>query len=350
MKSSIAAASAFLLVLLTGFGLGGRLLAKGRAAGDAVFINAAGATFPYPIYSKWFDEYHKLHPGIEINYQAVGSGAGIRQLLSGTVDFGASDMPMTDQMLAEAKIKVLHFPTVLGADVPTYNLPGISAQLRFTPTALAKVFLGDIKKWNDPELTSANPGVKLPGDDIVIVHRSDASGTTFIWTDYLSKISPEWKSKVGSSTSVAWPTGLGAKGNQGVSGLVEQTPYSLGYVELIYALQNKLSYGIVRNPAGNYIKPGLSSVTAAAASAAAHMPADFRVSITDASGAQAYPISSFTYLLIPETISNAARRDTIKGFLHWMLTQGQTMVESLDYAPLPSQVVSKEEAQISRIR
>ena len=345
MKSWTARASACLLILLTSSG--SWLEAGGNS--NPLFINAAGATFPYPIYSKWFNKYHKLHPEIEINYQSIGSGGGIRQLLSGTVDFGASDMPMTDEMLMRARTKILHFPTVVGADVPTYNLPGIKAQLHFTPAVLAQLFLGKIRKWNDPKLARINTGVKLPDNDIVIVHRSDGSGTTFVWTDYLSKISSEWKSEVGASTAVNWPTGLGAKGNEGVSGLVEQTPYSLGYVELVYALQNKLTYGIVRNAVGNFIKPDLSSVTAAASGAAAQMPADFRVSITNVPGANAYPISSFTWILIPESIPNSAKRDAIKSFLHWMLTDGQTMVESLDYAPLPPEVASKELARISKI-
>lgn len=337
-----------LFALLLG-GCGSRGVSNGSEDGNRLLINGAGATFPYPIYSKWFNEYHQLHPNIEINYQSIGSGGGIRQLLSGTVDFGASDMPMTTQMVAQAGTKILHFPTVLGADVPTYNLPGIREQLRFTPGALAGVFLGTIKNWNDPQLARPNPGVKLPAHEIVIVHRSDGSGTTFVWTDYLSKISPEWKTKVGASTSVNWPTGLGAKGNEGVSGLVQQTPYSLGYVELIYALQNKLFYGMVRNAAGNFIKADLNSVTAAAAGVAANMPADFRVSITNAPGRNAYPISSFTWMLVPRSISNGAKRDALKGFLNWMLTDGQTMVQSLDYAPLPDQVKSKELAQISEI-
>jgi phosphate transport system substrate-binding protein len=340
MKNWIAGASACLLLLLGGL--------QGKAGGS-LFINAAGATFPYPIYSKWFNEYHKLHPNIKINYQSIGSGGGIRQLLAGTVDFGASDMPMTDQMLMRAKVKILHFPTVLGADVPIYNLPGIKAHLRFTPEALAGLFLGKVKKWNDPVLARINPGVKLPDKDIMIIHRSDGSGTTYVWTDYLSKVSPEWKDEVGASTSVSWPTGLGAKGNEGVSGLVTQTPYSLGYVELIYALQNKLTYGEIRNSAGKWVIPNLNSVTAAAESAAAEMPSDFRVSITNAPGANAYPISSFTWMLIPERISNTAKRDAIKNFLRWMLTDGQSQVESLGYAPLPSQVRSREMAQISKI-
>lgn len=347
MKRWIAGAGVLSLLLLGGYASVG--ISNAGEDGGRLLINGAGATFPYPIYSKWFNEYHKLHPNIEINYQSIGSGGGIRQLLSGTVDFGASDMPMTTEMLAQARTKILHFPTVLGADVPTYNLSGVSQQLRFTPEALAGVFLGTIKQWNDPQLAHLNPGLKLPAHEIVIVHRSDGSGTTFVWTDYLSKVSPEWKSKVGASTAVNWPTGLGAKGNEGVSGLVEQTPYSLAYVELVYALQNKLTYGIVRNAAGNFIKPDLESVTAAAAGVAPNMPGDFRVSITNAPGANAYPISSFTWMLIPQSIPDAGKRDAIKNFLHWMLTDGQRMVQPLGYAPLPEQVKSKELAQISGI-
>ncbi|MGH9436594.1 MAG: phosphate ABC transporter substrate-binding protein PstS [Terriglobia bacterium] len=349
MNRWIAGASASSLLFLVGCGSGSQVVSKQAKNSGSLLINGAGATFPYPIYSKWFNEYHKLHPNLEVNYQSIGSGGGIRQLLAGTVDFGASDMPMTNQMLAQAKRKILHFPTVLGADVPTYNLPGLKAQLHLTPQTLAELFLGDIKTWNDPRLARTNPGVKLPKHEIVIVHRSDGSGTTFVWTDYLSKISPEWKSKVGASTSVNWPTGLGAKGNEGVSGLVQQTPYSLGYVELIYALQNKLTYGIVRNSAGKFVKPNLSSVTAAAAGAAVNMPADFRVSITNAPGENVYPISSFTWMLIPANIPDTAKRDALKGFLHWMLTNGQATVESLDYAPLPPQVASKEIAQIAEV-
>ena len=349
MKPWLTGASALPLLLLMGCGSGSQVVSNQANKSGSLLINGAGATFPYPIYSKWFNEYHKLHPNLKINYQSIGSGGGIRQLLAGTVDFGASDMPMTDQMLAQTNKKILHFPTVLGADVPTYNLPGLKAQLHFTPQTLAELFLGNIKNWNDPRLAPANPGVNLPKHEIVIVHRSDGSGTTFVWTDYLSKISPDWKSKVGASTSVNWPIGLGAKGNEGVSGLVQQTPYSLGYVELSYALQNQLPYGIVRNASGHFVKPDLSSVTAAAAGAAANMPADFRVSITNAPGANSYPISSFTWMLIPARLPDAAKRDAIEGFLHWMLTDGQTMVESLDYAPLPPQVQSKELGQISEI-
>ncbi len=320
------------------------------ATASAQMLNGAGATFPYPIYSKWFDEFHKVDANAQINYQSIGSGGGIRQLQAGTVDFGASDQPLNDEQLAKFGVKPLHFPTVLGAVVPTYNIPGISGELKFTPDALAGIFLGTVNKWSDPAIVKANPGVKLPANDIVVVHRSDGSGTTFIWTDYLSKISPLWKTKVGSSTSVSWPTGVGAKGNEGVSGQVKQTPNSIGYVELIYAIQNKMPYGIVRNAAGAFIKADLNSVTAAAAGAAQNMPADFRVSITNAPGKGAYPISSFTWLLIPRKIEDAAKRKEITAFLKWMLGPGQKMTEALSYAPLPSAVVAKEVKQIAEVQ
>ncbi|MBZ5515406.1 MAG: phosphate ABC transporter substrate-binding protein PstS [Acidobacteriia bacterium] len=330
--------------------LGVGTVASAPPSPDAALINGAGATFPYPIYSKWFDEYHKLHGDLQINYQSIGSGGGIRQLQSGTVDFGASDMPLNDQMLNDFKFKVLHFPTVLGAVVPTYNIPGVSQELKFTPEALAGIYQGKITKWNDGALTSANPGVNLPGEDIVVVHRSDGSGTTFVWTDYLSKVSQDWANKVGKNTSVNWPVGLGGKGNEGVAGLVKQTPNSIGYVELIYAIQNKLPYGSVRNAAGVFVKAELSSVTAAAGSVAKSMPADFRVSITNAPGKAAYPICSFTYLLVPESIPEASKRDAIKEFLHWMLTDGQKDAEPLAYARLPKEVVDKELRAISEIK
>jgi phosphate transport system substrate-binding protein len=325
-------------------------LALAMAAVAADSINAAGATFPAPIYSKWFDEYHKAHPNVEINYQPIGSGGGIRQLTAGTVDFGASDMPMTDQQLADSKGKVLHFPTVLGADVPTYNIPGVTQELNFTPDALAGIFLGSVSKWNDPAITKANAGVKLPANDIVVAHRSDGSGTTFIWTDYLSKVSPQWKSKVGSGTSVNWPVGLGGQGNDGVAGVVKQTPNSIGYVELIYAIQNKMAYGRVQNSSGAFVKADLVSVTAAAAAAAANMPADFRVSITNPAGKGAYPIASFTWLLIPAKIADAAKRQDIKDFLTWMIGPGQKLTEALAYAQLPAPVVAKEKAAIAQIQ
>jgi len=326
------------------------LAATAGAQSGTVLLNAAGATFPYPIYSKWFDVYHTAHPNVQINYQSIGSGGGIRQLLAGTVDFGASDGPMSDEQLGQAKFKILHFPTVLGAVVPTYNVAGITGDLNFTQKALAGIYLGTITKWNDPEIAKANPGVSLPNADIVVVHRSDGSGTSYIWTDFLSKASADWKSKVGNGTSVNWPVGLGGKGNEGVTGLVKQTPGSIGYVELIYALSNNIPYGKVQNAAGKFLKADLAGVTAAAAGAAKDMPEDFRVSITNAPGATAYPISSFTWLLIPAQISDATKRDAIKDFLKWMLADGQGFNESLSYAKLPKPVIEKEKKAISLVQ
>ena len=335
-------------ILLACLGLAVAVWAQGTLS-----ITGAGATFPYPIYSKWFDEYHKVHSNIQINYQAIGSGGGIRQVTEGTVDFGASDGPMTDEQLKTYQDKhgfpILHFPTVLGGVVPTYNIPGVNAELKFTPEALAGIYLGTVTKWNDPAITGPNPGSNLPGSDIIVVHRSDGSGTTYIWTDYLSKISSAWKDKVGKSTSVNWPVGLGGQGNQGVAGLVKQTPDSIGYVELIYAIQTKMPYGIVKNAAGVFIKASLESVTAAAAGAAREMPADFRVSITNAPGKEAYPISSFTWLLVPSKISDAAKRDAIKGFVKWMLGPGQNYTEALAYAKLPRAVVAKELTALNKV-
>ncbi len=332
----------------------GLLLAMSGSAtaqnSDPILVNGAGATFPYPIYSKWFDEYHKLHPNIQINYQSVGSGAGIRQLLSGTVDFGASDGPMSDEQLAQAKAKILHFPTVLGAVVPTHNIPGVGQELKFTPEALAGIFFGTIRKWNDPAITAANPGASLPANDIVVVHRSDGSGTTYIWTDYLSKVSEAWKTKVGKGTSVNWPVGLGGKGNEGVAGLVKQTPNSIGYVELIYAIQNNLPYGRVRNSGGAFVKADLTSVTAAASGAAKSMPDDFRVSITNPASRNAYPIASFTWLLVPANIQDGSKKVILKEFLRWMLTEGQKYAEPLAYARLPREVVDKEMKAIAQIQ
>jgi phosphate transport system substrate-binding protein len=317
---------------------------------SVTILNAAGATFPYPVYSKWFDEYHRLHPNVQINYQSIGSGGGIRQLLDGTVDFGASDGPMTDEQLADARVQILHFPTVLGADVPSYNLPGVTAELKFTPEALAGIFLGKITRWNDPAIAGVNPEVKLPAQEIVVIHRSDGSGTTYIWTDYLSKVSDEWRTRVGQGTSVNWPVGLGGKGNEGVAGLVKQTPFSLGYVELVYALQNNMTYGAVRNSAGVFLRATLESVSAAAASVAASMPDDFRVSITNPAGAMAYPIASFTWLLVPTRIEDAAKREVMKDFLAWMLTAGQQYCEPLAYAKLPQEVVARETQTIALIQ
>ncbi len=319
-----------------------------------VLLNGAGATFPYPVYSKWFDEYHKLHPNIQINYQSIGSGGGIRQVTEGTVDFGASDAPMTDQQLQEFKTKrgfaILHFPAVLGADVPIYNIPGVTQELKFTPEALAGIFLGKITKWNDPALAKANPGVPLPGNGILVIHRADGSGTTYIWTDYLAKVSAEWKQKVGVGTAVNWPVGLGGKGNEGVSGLVKQTPYSMGYVELVYALQSKINYGSVQNAAGSFVKSALASVTAAAAGTAKTMPADFRVSITNAAGANSYPIASYTWLLIPSKIADARKKEALLGFLQWMVREGQKYAETLGYASLPQEVIEMERKAFSQIQ
>jgi phosphate transport system substrate-binding protein len=312
-------------------------------------LSGAGATFPYPMYSKWFSEYSKSHSGVEINYQSIGSGGGIRQVTAGTVDFGASDMPMTDKQLQESKTKILNLPTVLGADVPAYNIPGVTGEVKFTPEVLAGIFMGKISKWNDKAITSVNPGVNFPDKDIIVVHRSDGSGTTFIWTDYLSKVSPEWKSQVGSDTSVKWPVGLGNKGNEGVSGLIRQMSGSIGYVELIYAVQNNIPYGSVRNSAGNFVKASLESVSAAAASAP-KMPQDFRVSITNAPGKDAYPIASFTWLLIPVPSKDAAKGKILNDFLNWMVTDGQKMTAALSYAPLPDNVVAKEKEAIKQVR
>ncbi len=312
-------------------------------------LNGAGATFPNPIYQKWFSEYHKAHPDVEINYQSIGSGGGIRQVQAGTVDFGASDGPMTDEQLAQTKTRILHVPTVLGADVPAYNIPGVTAELKFTPEALAGIFLGKITVWNDPAIAKANPDVKLPGDQIVVIHRSDGSGTTYIWTDYLTKVSPDWKSQVGTGTSVKWPVGLGGKGNEGVAGMIRQMQGSIGYIELIYAVQNKISYGDVRNAAGQFVKASLDSVTAAAASVKS-MPADFRVSITNAPGKNAYPISSFTWLLIPAQSKDPAKGKILNDFLNWMVDSGQKMTSELTYAPLPASVAAKVKDEIKQVR
>ena len=336
-------------MLLVVLALGGLVLAQ-----NALLINGAGATFPYPIYSKWFDEYHKKNGSISINYASIGSGGGIRQITEGTVDFGASDGPMNDEQLKAYQTKhgfpVLHFPTVLGADVPTYNIPGVTVELNFTPEALAGIFLGHISKWNDPSIASVNKGVNLPANDIIVVHRSDGSGTTYIWTDYLSKISSDWKDKVGKGSSVNWPVGLGGKGNENVSGLIKQTPNSIGYVELIYAIQNKMPYGKVKNAAGEFVKADLASVSAAAAGAIKTIPDDFRVSITNAPGKTVYPISSFTWLLVPSKFSDAGKRDALKGFVQWMLADGQNYAEALAYAKLPQEVVAKETKALSKIQ
>jgi len=311
-------------------------------------LNGAGATFPYPIYSKWFNQYHQQHPDIEINYQSIGSGGGIRQVTAGTVDFGASDGPMTDEQLASAKFKILHLPTVLGSVVPAYNIPGFKGELKFTPEVIAGIYLGKITSWNDPAIAKANSGVSLPNQPIVVVHRSDGSGTTYIWTDYLSKISPEWKSKVGTNTSVNWPTGIGGKGNEGVAGQIKQTPGALGYVELIYAVQNKMPYAEVKNAAGEFVKPNIQSVTAALATA--DIPEDFRFSITNAPGKDAYPICGATWLLVYEQQKDATKGKKLVEFLKWAVKDGEKMARDLQYAPLPENLQERVLKRIDEIK
>jgi phosphate transport system substrate-binding protein len=330
--------------------LAGLALLVCSAAAQTIQINGAGATFPNPIYSKWFDEYGKAHTNIRINYQSVGSGAGIRQIQAQTVFFGATDGPMTNDQLQAAPGKILHFPTVLGAVVPVYNIPNVTAELKFSGPLLADIFLGKVTKWNDPAIAKLNPDVKLPGDDITVVHRSDGSGTTYIWVDYLSKTSPEFLKKVGVNTAVNWPTGVGGKGNEGVSGLVRQSPGSLGYVELIYALQNKISYGSVQNMGGEFVKASVAAVTAAANEAAAKMPPDFRVSITNAPGKGVYPISSFTWLLLYENPKDKTQAKAMVDFMKWALTDGQKYCGDLGYAPLPESVVKLEMAALARVK
>ncbi len=338
MKRSLALAVAALAAVATG------------AAAQNVQINGAGATFPYPIYSKWFAEYNKIHPEVQVNYQSIGSGGGIRQLTNDTVFFGATDGPMTNDQIQAAGRSILHYPTVLGGVVPVYNIPGFDGELKFTGQALADIILGKITKWNDPAIAKENPGANLPALDITVAHRSDGSGTTYIFVDYLSKVSPEFKQKVGVATSVNWPVGVGGKGNEGVSGLVKQTPGAIGYVELIYALQNKIAYGSVKNKDGNFVRASVDSVTAAASSAAAQMPADFRVSITNAPGPNAYPISSFTWLLFYESPKDKQRAKIMVDFLKWALTDGQKFAPELGYAPLPEGVVKLELEAVKKIK
>jgi phosphate transport system substrate-binding protein len=309
------------------------------SAAQAQTITAAGATFPYPIYSKWFSEYSAGHPGVQINYQSIGSGGGIKQVCSGTVDFGASDMPMTDDLLKSCGVKLIHIPTVLGADVPAYNVPGVSTDLKFSQSVLADIFLGNLTNWNDPRIAKDNPGVHLPDQKIIVVHRSDGSGTTFIWTDFLSKVSKEWAGGPGKGTAVNWPTGVGGKGNEGVSGYIRQLPGSIGYVELIYALQNHINFGSVQNADGRFIKASIDGVTAAAATA--KIPADYRVSITNAPGPNVYPVSSFTYLLIPLQPKNAANEKIMKDLFSWCINSGEGEVSTLSYAPLPDSLKQK---------
>jgi phosphate transport system substrate-binding protein len=326
------------------------VLAAAPSLAATVQINGAGATFPYPIYSKWFSEHNKLHPDVEINYQSIGSGGGIRQMTAQTVFFGATDGPMTQEQLQAAPGRVLHFPTVLGAVVPVYNLPDVTQSLNFSGSVLADIFLGKITKWNDAAIVKDNPGVALPSSDITVVHRADGSGTSYIFCDYLSKVSPDWKSKVGVATSVNWPTGIGGKGNEGVAGAVRQTPASIGYVELIYALQNKIAYGAVRSMDGEFVQATIDSVSAAAAAASSQMPPDFRVSITNAPGKGVYPISSFTWILLYESPRDKERSRTMVDFMKWALTDGQKFAGDLGYAPLPTGVVELEQAALAKVK
>jgi phosphate transport system substrate-binding protein len=325
------------------------LLATALSAQN-VQINGAGATFPYPIYSKWFSEYNKLRPNVLINYQSIGSGGGIRQLSAGTVFFGATDGPMTNDQILAAGFRILHVPTVLGGVVPVYNIPGVSAELRFPAAVLADIFLGKITKWNDPAIRNVNPGISLPDDDITVVHRSDGSGTSYIFCDFLAKVSPEWKQKVGVATSVNWPVGVGGKGNEGVAGLVKQQPGAIGYVELIYAVHNKISYGAVQNQAGEYVRASTETVSNAASAAAKNMPKDFRVSITNAPGKNVYPISSFTWLLVQESPKDVQRSKMLVDLIKWALADGQKFAPELGYAPLPREVVALELEALKKVR
>jgi phosphate transport system substrate-binding protein len=326
------------------------LLAFSTVGVSAQNINAAGASAPYPIYDRWFKEYSAIHPDVKINYQSIGSGGGIRQVSDGITDFGASDAIMTPEQIASAKVKVVALPTVLVAAVPVYSLPGVKQELKFSQDAIAGIYLGKITKWNDPYIAKENPGVSLPDQNILPVYRSDSSGTTFIFTDWLSKVSPEWKEKVGAASSVKWPVGIGQKGSEGVAGMVRQLPYSFGYVELVYAEANHMQVGLVRNKAGKYVKASTAAVTAAAAANAKNIPADYRVSITDAPGAESYPISSFTWLLIPTTPKDASKEAAIKGFLNWMLDKGEAEAASLTYAPLPQAIIERERKTIASLK
>ena len=330
--------------------LAATLLALTATAAVAQNINGAGATFPNPIYSRWFSEFNKLHPEIKINYQPIGSGGGIRQVSEGTVDFGATDGPMSDEQIASAKVKTIHIPTVLGAVVPVYSLPGVNAELKFSSDVIADIYLGKISKWNDGRIAKDNPGVSFPDKAILPVYRSDGSGTTYIFTDFLSKVSQDWQSHVGKGTSVKWPTGIGQKGNEGVAGMVRQSPYSFGYVELIYAVANKMQYGLVKNAAGKFLKATPDGVTAAAAAAAKTMPNDYRVSITNAAGPDSYPISSFTWLLIPVQSKDPAKGKALQAFLQWMIDTGESEAAGMTYAPLPKQVQDKVRLTIKQVK
>jgi len=309
-------------------------------------LNGAGATFPYPLYSKWFSEYHNQHSDVQVNYQSIGSGGGIRQVQAGTVDFGATDGPMTDEQIAASKVKVLHVPTVLGAVVPAYNIPGVTQEVKFTPEILAGIFMGKISNWTDAAIAKANPDIKFPNQSITVVHRSDGSGTSYIFTDYLSKVNSDWQGTTGKGTSVKWPVGVGGKGNEGVAGMIRNLPGSVGYIELIYALQNKIDYGSVKNSSGQFIKASLDSTTAAAAGV--KMPADFRVSITNPPGKTAYPIASFTWLLVPTNATDKTKGKMVKDMVLWALDNGEGMASGLSYAPLPKEVVEKVKAAVNQ--
>ncbi|MEW6130103.1 MAG: phosphate ABC transporter substrate-binding protein PstS [Acidobacteriota bacterium] len=333
-----------ILMLMTFIGC-----SRSSNGGGDVRVQGAGATFPNPLYQKWFSEYNKAHANVKFDYQSIGSGGGIKQISEKTIDFGGSDAPMKDEDLQKVNNGVLHIPTVLGAVVLTYNLPDVKAELKLTPEAIAGIFLGKVKKWNDPAIASANADVALPDKEITVVHRSDGSGTSFVFTDYLAKVSPEWKQAVGAGTSVSWPTGVGAKGNEGVTGQVKQTPSAIGYVELQYAEQNKLPVAQVKNAAGEFVRPVLDSITEAAAGAATAMPDDLRVSITNAPGAGAYPIASYTYLLVYKEQVDQTKGKALVDFLWWAIHDGQQMARDLLYAPLPAEVVKKTEAKIGSI-
>jgi phosphate transport system substrate-binding protein len=325
---------------------------NGGGGGDrseSVSLTGAGATFPNPLYQKWLSEYGKLHPNLKIDYQSIGSGGGIKQIKDGTIDFGASDSPMKDEDLKAAPGEILHIPTVLGAVVITYNLAGVSQTLRLSPEVVADIFLGKIKKWNDPKITADNPGVTLPASDVTVVHRSDGSGTSAVFTDYLSKVSPEWKEKVGVGQSPSWPVGIGGKGNEGVTGQVKNTPNTVGYVELAYAVQNKLPVAHIKNASGNFIEPSIDAVTAAASAAAGNTPDDLRVSITNSAGPQAYPISSYTYILIYKNQKDAKKGKVLVDFLWWGLHDGESFAKELQYSPLPDDIVKRAETKLKSI-
>jgi phosphate transport system substrate-binding protein len=348
LKMSTRAVCALLILslILLSFGCSGN---SGGGPGGSVRLNGMGATFPYPLYQKWMSEYGKINPNAKIDYNSQGSGAGVQGILKQTVDFGASDGPMTDAELKTAPAEILHIPTVLGAVVLTYNLPGVAQPLRFSPDVVADIFLGKIKKWNDERIKADNPGVNLPGTDIVVVHRSDGSGTSDVFTDYLSKVSPEWKEKVGRNKSPQWPTGIGGKGNEGVTGQVKNTPNTIGYVELAYAMQNKMPVAPIKNKAGNFVDPSLDAITAAAAESVATTPDDLRVSITDAAGASVYPLSSYTYILVYKDQKDAAKGKVLVDFLWWGIHDGETFAKDLHYAPLPPEMVKRAEEKINSI-